>query len=231
MSVGEVLGDTWELYKKHFGHFIPIALVYFLILSGITLLLTLVLGLIGALLSAFVSLVGAFWLQGTLVTAIADVRDGRADLSIGETFGRARPHIWSLLGAGLLAAIGITIGLILLIVPGLILLTWWSLIIPLIVLEGVSVMDSFGRSRELVRGHGWTVFGVLVVVGLLLIAASIVITLIFVWLPDEARSYISSVVSNTLLIPFGAIAVTLMYYKLAREDAGVEPLEPGPVTT
>ena len=92
-------------------------------------------------------------------------------------------------------------------------------------------MDSFGRSRELVRGHGWTVFGVLIVAGLLLIAASIVISLIFVWLPGEYRSYISSVVSNTLLIPFGAIAVTLMYYKLARADAGVEPTEPGPVTT
>lgn len=231
MSVGDILGDTWELYRKHFGHFIPIALIYFLILSGISLLLTLALGWIGALLSAFVSVVGAFWLQGTLVEAIADVRDGRADLSIGETFGRARPHIWRLLGAGLLAGIGITIGLILLVVPGLILLTWWSLIIPLIVLEGVAVMDSFGRSRELVRGHGWTVFGVLIVAGLLLIAASIVISLIFVWLPGEYRSYISSVVSNTLLIPFGAIAVTLMYYRLARADAGVEPTEPGPVTT
>lgn len=231
MSVGDILGDTWELYRKHFGHFIPIALIYFLILSGITLLLTLALGWIGALLSAFVSVVGAFWLQGTLVEAIADVRDGRADLSIGDTFGRARPHIWRLLGAGLLAGIGIAIGLILLVVPGLILLTWWSLIIPLIVLEGVAVMDSFGRSRELVRGHGWTVFGVLIVAGLLLIAASIVISLIFVWLPGEFRSYISSVVSNTLLIPFGAIAVTLMYFKLARADAGVEPAEPGPVTT
>ena len=231
MSVGEVLSDTWELYVKHFGHFIPIALIYFLILSGISLLLVLALGVIGSLLSAFVSIVGAFWLQGTLVEAIADVRDGRADFSIGETFGRARPHIWRLLGAGLLAGIGIAIGLILLIVPGLILLTWWSLIIPLIVLEGVPVMDSFGRSRELVRGHGWTVFGVLIVAGLLLIAASIVISLIFVWLPGEFRTYISSVVSNTLLIPFGAIAVTLMYYKLARADVGVEPTQPGPVTT
>ena len=66
-------------------------------------------------------------------------------------------------------------------------------------------------------------FGVLIVAGLLLIAASIVISLIFVWLPDEVQTYISSVVSNTLLIPFGAIAVTLMYYKLARADVGVEP--------
>ena len=230
MSIGDVLGDTWEMYRKHFTHFIPIALVYFLVLSGITLLLTLVLGWIGALLSIFVSLVGIFWLQGTLVEAIADVRDGKADLSITETFGKARPHIWSLLGAGLLAGIGITIGLILLIIPGLILLTWWALIIPLIVLEGVGVMDSFGRSRELVRGNGWNVFGVIIITALLIGVASIVIALIFVWLPGEFRSFISNVVTNTLLVPFAAIAWTLMYYKLARADAGVEPA-PGPATT
>ena len=44
---------------------------------------------------------------------------------------------------------------------GLVLLTWWILIIPVIVLEGTRAGEAFSRSRELVRGHGWSVFGVI----------------------------------------------------------------------
>jgi hypothetical protein len=48
-----------------------------------------------------------------------------------------------LIVAGLLAGIGIAIGLVFLIVPGLILLTWWCLIVPVVVLEGKQVGEAF----------------------------------------------------------------------------------------
>jgi hypothetical protein len=223
VSPGDVLREAWGLYKAHWQHFIPLAAAYFLVLSLITLVLQLVFDEVGAVASAFVSLVGIFWLQGALVEAIADVRDGRADLTVAETFRTARPHVLRLLGAGLLAGLGIVIGLALLIVPGLILLTWWSLIVPVIVLEGLAVLDAFGRSRELVRGNGWNVFGVIILTWLVTIAASIVIGIFFVWLPVDVRGYVSSVVTNSLLIPYVAIAWTLMYYRLARREVGVEP--------
>ena len=213
------------MYRANWKHFVPIALAYFLVLSLITLVLGLAFGPVGALASAFVSLVGTFWLQGTLVEAVADVRDGRADLSIGETFSRARPHIWTLLGAGILAALGIVAGLVLLIIPGLVLLTWWSLIAPVIVLERVGVMESFGRSRGLVRGHGWSVFGVIVLTIVILLIVSLLITIALVWLPEGVHDYVSNVVTNTLLVPFVAVAWTLMYYRLS--GRGREP-QPAP---
>jgi hypothetical protein len=229
VSIGDVLGDTWGLYTKHFAHFVPIAFVYFLVLALVTLALSYTLSWVGALAAAFVSLVGIFWLQGTLVEAVADVRDGRADLTIGETFAKARPYIWRLLGAGLLAGLGIVVGLILLIIPGLILLTWWSLIIPVIVLEGVAVMDSFSRSRELVRGNGWNVFGVIIITAILVGIATGAVRAIFdSFLPYEVASYIGSVIGNSLFVPFSAIAWTLMYFKLARADVGVDEIAPGP---
>ena len=119
--------------------------------------------LLVALITAVVSLVGTFWLQGALVYAVDDVRDGRIDSSIGDLFERVRPYLGTLIVAGILAGLGIALGLVLLIVPGLILLTWWCLIVPVIVLEGKRVGESFSRSRELVRGHGWTVFGVVII--------------------------------------------------------------------
>ena len=60
--------------------------------------------------------------------------------------------------------LGILVGFILLIVPGLFLLTIWAVVAPVTVLERPGIFAAFGRSRELVRGHGWTVFGALVLV-------------------------------------------------------------------
>src|SRR3954453_22036144 len=49
---------------------------------------------------------------------------------------------------------------------------------PAIFRERVGVFDAFGRRRNLVRGSGWTVFGTLVVVLLIVIAIGIVLGVI-----------------------------------------------------
>ena len=214
MSPGEVLGDAWQLYKRHWRRLLPIAFVVYLLLSLFVLALALLLGWLGLIAGAIVSLAGVFWLQGALVAAVEDVRDGTADLSIGETFARVRPRINTIGVTGILAALGIGLGLVLLIVPGLVLATWWALIIPVIVLEGQSVGGAFGRSRELVRGNGWNVFGLIVLTFLVLIAANIVIGLVLSPLDDSIQTYVTDVVSNTLTAPFVACAFTLAYYRL-----------------
>ena len=52
-----------------------------------------------------------------------------------------------LLVAGLLAGICIALGFVLLIVPGLVLLTIWAVIAPVIVIERTGALEAFGRSR------------------------------------------------------------------------------------
>ncbi len=223
MEPGAVLREAWELYRAHWRHFIPIALIFYLALSLLTLVLTLALGWLGAITSAFVSIAGVFWLQGALVEAVQDVRDGRADLTIAETYRRVGPRFASLASAGILAALAITVGLILLIVPGLFLLTIWSVIVPVIVLEGTAAMDSFGRSRELVRGSGWNVFGVIVLTILVLFAASLALSLVLAALPDSIQGYLQNVISGSLIAPFAAVAWTLMYYRLRERETSAEP--------
>ena len=237
LQPGAIIGEAWRLYREHWRHFLPIALVVYLILGLVTLVLTLLLGWVGALLGSVLGIVGVFWLQGALVEAVADVRDGRADLSIGDTFRRVQPRLWSIVGAGILAGLGILVGFILLIIPGLILLTFWCLIVPVIVLEGKPAMESFGRSRQLVTGNGWNVFAVILLTLLIVIAISIVVSLVLLWIPGEAfRAFVQSVVQNTLAYPFMALAATLVYFTLAQRAAApappefgaVEPTEPPP---
>jgi hypothetical protein len=228
-----VLSEAWGVYKTHWRHLLSISFVVYAAVAVIGLLLVLLLTWFGAILAAIISLVALFWVQGALVEAVQDVRDGRADLSLSETFARVRPRLGSIIVAGILAGLGIALGLILLIVPGLYLLTIWVLIIPVIVLEDTSAGVAFGRSRELVRGYGWGVFGVIVLTILILIAFSIVLSVILIPLADWLRSFIQQVISGTLTTPFIAVTWTLLYYRLreakeASAPAAVPPPEAPP---
>jgi hypothetical protein len=98
------------MYKAHWRHLIPIAFVVYVLISLFALLLVVLLGWFGAFVGALIALAGVFWIQGALVIAIEDVRDGRVDLSIRETLNRVLPRLNTLTLAGLLAAVGITIG-------------------------------------------------------------------------------------------------------------------------
>ena len=219
-----VIGEAWGHFKEHWRHLLPIALVVYVAIAIIGALLTLVLGWFGALLATVISLVGLFWVQGALVRAVEDIRDGRADLTLGETFERVRPQLGAIIVAGLLAGLGIVIGFVLLIVPGLVLMTLWVLVIPVVVLEDSRAGAAFGRSRELVRGYGWNVFGVIVLALLLLLAFEIVLSIVLSPLDGWLQSLVSNIVSGTLTTPFIALVWTLLYFRLrAAKEPAAEP--------
>jgi hypothetical protein len=221
-----VLSEAWQLYRKFAAHLLAIAFVIYLAAAIVVGLLSLG-GRIAGLLAFIVILFAAFLLQATLIKAVQDIRDGRADLSLGETVSAALPYIWSVAGASILAGLAITVGLLLLIVPGLWLITIWAVIIPVIVIERSGALSSFGRSRQLVRGHGWHVFGTLVLLFIIQIAVDIVLGLILLALPLVWRNALSTVISGTLIAPFTALVVTLIYYRLV--GAAVTTGGPGPV--
>jgi hypothetical protein len=214
-----VLAEAWRMYKTFARHLLAIAFVIYLAAAIVTALLALAGGTVGILLGSLVSIVAAFVLQATLVKAVQDVRDGRADLSIGETVRQATPFIAPVAGASILAGIAITIGLLLIIVPGLFLITIWAVIVPVIIIERSGALASFGRSRNLVRGHGWHVFGTLVLVYIIMLVVNIVLGVIFSALPHVLGDGLSSVISGTLISPFLAIVVTLVYYRLVGSGA------------
>lgn len=222
MQAGAVIGKAWETYKAHWRHLIPVAFVVYVLISLLILLLGAVLGWLGLVFGSLVSLAGIFWLQGALVVAIDDVRDGRADLSISETLDRVAPHLNTLAVAGILLAIAFGIGLFLLVVPGLFVLTIWLLIVPAIMLENCGVSASFSRSQELVRGYGWSVFGVIVLTVLIFIGVAIVFGIIDSAIDSRWVGFALNIVLQSLTAPFVALAWTMTYYEL-RDLKGAEP--------
>jgi hypothetical protein len=208
-----VFDEAWRMYKTFAKHLLAIAFAIYLVAAILVAVLALA-GSFGFLLGLLVILIAGYVLQATLVKAVQDVRDGRADLSISETISAVTPSLSIVVGASILASLGIWIGFVFIIVPGLFLMTIWAVIVPVIVIERSGALASFGRSRALVRGHGWHVFGTLVLVYIIQIVVQFVLSLIFSALPVVLGDGLSSVISGTLISPFLALVVTLVYYRL-----------------
>ena len=225
MTVGGVLSEAWSLYKRFLGRFFLTALVVFAILDLLSGLVDQASGdgwvsaLVWGLIAAAIGIIGYFWVQAALVETVNDVRDGRADRSIGETYRAVQPQLPAVIIAGILAGIGIAIGLLLLIVPGLFLLTIWSMLVPVIVLERRSTGEAFTRSREVVRGHGWSVFGIVILTFLIVVIVSGIIRALFAPLPDFLDAWLGSLVAHSVTIPFAAAALTTAYFALTRESS------------
>src|SRR3954468_2756462 len=230
MTIGGVLSEAWALYKRFFGRFFLTALIVFVVLDLLTGLIETLAGdgwgsqLLWGLLAAVVGIVGYFWVQAALVETVNDVRDGRADRSIGETYAAVRPRLPSVTIAGLLAGLGIGIGFILLIVPGLYLLTIWSMVIPVVVLENRSAVESFSRSREIVRGHGWAILGLSLIVFIGIGIVEGLISALFSPLPDFFDAWLGSLVGHSITVPFAAAALTTAYFALTRTQEAAAPL-------
>ena len=211
------------MYRAHPGHLLAIAFVIYLVAGIIAAVLGLIGGRWGSLLGSIVLLIALYLVEASLVKAVQDIRDGHADLSIGQTMSAVMPALWPVIGAAVLAGIAVTIGLALFLVPGLFLITIWAVIMPVIVIERTGVFGSLGRSQQLVQGYGWRVLGTLVLLEIILIVVAFILLIIFVALPIILRSGLATVVSFTLIAPYIALVVTLMYYRLTAAHGG----EPG----
>jgi len=216
LDVARVFERIFEIYRDQFTLLIPAALVVFvpvaiisgLIYSGDT-------GILGGLLVAAIATIATYWFQGMVVEAARDILDGQRDHSVGSLLSSVTPVLGPLIIAGILAGIGIGIGLILIIVPGLFLLTIWAVIAPVIVIERRGAIDSFGRSRELVRGHGWQVFGVIVVLFIVQFIVSAVLQAIANSVSDSFVSFtIGDLIVRLLVAPLSALAAAVLFFEL-----------------
>ena len=228
MSIKRIFRQAWELYRKSFLRFVLTAAVIFVVLEFFAALAESsahahrwAAAVLAGIVSFLLWIVGTFWVQGALIEAAGDARRGRTDLSVGELYRRAQPLLPSLIAAVVVAALGIVCGLVLLIVPGLILLTRWIFIVPVIVLEKKSAGESFGRSWQLVKGSSWPVFWLILLTMLVLGVGSALISAAlfpFSVLPHFFSRWIVGTIASSLTAPFAALVWTLSYFELVREQ-------------
>lgn len=226
ISVGDVVSETFSIYGQNLGALLGSAIVVFIVVGFVAGILQAAGGLILVLLAGAVRFAGQALYTGFVVKLVEDVRDGRRDHGVGDLFSAAAPFILPLIGFGILFGIGVSIGFLLIVVPGLILLTFWSVGAPAIVVEGIGPIDAFGRSWRLVRANAWPVFGSLLVVLLITIGIWVVLAAIATPIGDgEVATWIASIVSGALTAPIFALTVTVLYFELA---SGAAPTAAAP---
>jgi hypothetical protein len=229
LTVGEVLGETFAIYRAQAGVLLPVAFWLFLVLAIAELLagdneLSLF------VVSFVLGLTITFLYQGMVVALVKDVQDGRRDHSIGELMRLVLPVLMPLIGAGLLVALGAGLGLLLLVAPGLYLFTVWSVAAPVIMVARRGVFDALGRSRQLVRGNGWPVLGAILVALLIGIVVAILLALLADAVADgEIVEAVFSTLAATVTAPIEGLLASVLYFRLLElqaEPASV-PQQPG----
>ncbi len=144
---------------------------------------------------------------------------GEQHAPLREILGALPPILLPLIGVGILQAFTVAFGFVLLIVPGLIFLAWFSLAGPVVVAERTSLVGALRRSRELVLGNTWRVLAVVVIA---LAAAALVgglLSLIAGALDIDHERTFTLALGEALTLPLEGLALPVMYWRLrAMED-------------
>ena len=265
LSVGEIISGTFRLYTSRFVLFyLP-----FLVAGVITGILTSALFLsfplptppsagpptaavfqwLGSFFSALIGLAvfGGIvsWVIGSIATGM--VVKGACDVieksagNLQESFNFTMSRLPSLLVASIITGVLTLVGIFLLVIPGIILMIMFSLVVPAIIIEQKGSFDSLGRSSKLVSHRWLKTFTLLIVIGLIILAISLITT--FVLLPgyvylaappfgiDVAfaiRLIISSIVTS-FASPILPLAETLLYYSMVARESTLLPPPPPPL--
>lgn len=212
IDIGRVVAGVFEIYRAHAVVLLPVAAALFLIEAILSGLLVELAGIL-IIVAIMVQWAVTYLYQGTVVSLVNDVQDGRRDFSVGELVKSVTPVLLTLIAAGIIAGIAIGLGLILLIVPGLFLATILAVVAPVIVVERKGVFESFGRSRELVRGNGWQVLAVILIFFLILLVVGLVFGVIGAIAGGVGR-VIMEFVGSVIAAPLIALAASVLYFNL-----------------
>jgi hypothetical protein len=218
IDIGAVISRTFEIYVDQASVLMPAAAVVF-VFTGVLSILLIAASPALAIVALIVSLAATTLFTGMVVELVSDVRDGKRDASAGQLLRAATPVLGQLILVGIVAGIGIAIGFVLIVVPGLILATIWSVAAPVVVLERPGGLRALGRSRELVRGSGWQVFGVI----LILVIGVGVLGAVIETVADSAGTgvgLVARVVVGILAAPISALAAAVLYFDLRGAHAG-----------
>jgi hypothetical protein len=234
-DLGQILSSCWELYRRHFTVFAAIALAVVLPMDLISL------GLIeGKLTSGFeVDQIGgggpAYTLVQTLITtplitaghvyAVLQISRGEQPRA-GDSLSRAGGALPLLIGTVILYSLGVLLGVIALILPGIYLAVRWYVATQSVVAEDRGPVEALQRSGELTRGQWWRVLGISLVVGLLGAVAGAFLALPVGALAAVADSgallVLGNVIADSVILSFTALAGTLLFFDL-RVRQGVHP--------
>jgi len=238
LSLGEVLSKTFELYRRDFTKYFVLFAVVGVIIGVVNALARQAFVLptmpsnptpqqVSSWFSAFfaalilivvltfiVTVVFSSIAQGSAIKMASEqIEKGSANIGASVRFAFSKLlWIWAL---SLVVGVIVVLGFIALIVPGIILAIMFSLAFPVLLLENKGVLESVGRSRELVSHRWLKTFATFLVLGIVILVASVIVSAIS-GLLGVAGPVVNGLLS-AFFQPLSPILLTVYYYSnLAR---------------
>jgi hypothetical protein len=211
-----VIRQTLTLYRHQAVVWLPGSVVVFGI-AGILAAAAVAVSPLMIYVSFLISDVAIALFTAMVVGLVADTRDDHEHPSVGQLFGSVAPVFDRVVLVGVVAGIGIFIGFIAIVIPGLMLATVWAVATPVVVRERPRGLRALGRSRELVRGNAWSVFSVIFILVFLVGIVTSGIGLA----ADSAGvgvGVIVRVVVEIVTAPVGAFAGAVLYRDLSKRE-------------
>jgi hypothetical protein len=234
-SAWQLIGATFALYRRYPWLFLVLAAVVVVPYDAIELIDTLkVLHGAARTVFSFALFVADFALVLPLISAlhvhaVADVREGR-EPQIGSVARRGVASIPVLSRAAGVAYIGVMVGLVALVVPGVILALRWAVVAQAATLRAKSWRGALEESKVLTTGRYRHIFGLFLILLVVTQLPGGVLDVIF-GLHVTVVKYVIDSVIGVPLSSFTALAVGLLYYDLTarlREEAR-DPVKPAAI--
>ena len=201
---GRVVSRTFNTISGNLNVFFPLGL---LLCVGPQMLVSIAaagLGITSAaeqnLLNMPANLVGIVF-TGSLIWGALAAFDGRP-VTFLECLRQGGANFGGQFGVGLLSGLGIVLGFVLLIVPGLFLMTAWSAAGAMRVAEGVNASEALGRSHRLTKGARWPIFGLVLLLSISFLVTAFAIAALSDIAASAAQGRASAdMVDNLILTP------------------------------
>ena len=142
----------------------------------------------------------------------------------GQVFVAGFEAFTPLFSAVALAAIGIALGFLALIVPGIYLAVRWYFVPQAVVIEGARGPAALTRSSQLVEGFWWRTLGLVALANIAIVIPGFLLlspfTAIAASTDQAVWALVGTILATSVTTPFVALYSTLLYYDLlARRTA------------
>lgn len=224
--VGSVMNKTFAILGRRFGKFVLLALLPMVPVLLVTL------GMLtsnppsassfGAAIAAILVGLLTFVLQilaqaTSLYGAFQEMR--QKPFTIGDSLRIGLARMIPVIGVGILIALAMMLGFVLLVVPGIILGCMLYVAIPACVIEKLGVTASMSRSLALTKGYRWQIFGLFLLVIVVSAVGAFVFTLIGGnGLIGQLLAFGWQVVSTA----FAAVQSAVIYHDLRMAKEGID---------
>ena len=218
LGIEEIFSLAWDLYTEHAKNIIPPYLILGLLtligeyipiltrqhrIHGTVILYFGLYEMLASILWWMIIVVVSLIVAGITIKYTGDVIEGE-NPTLASSLNYTVNRLGDIILTAILLAIILTVGFLLLIIPGIIFGIMFILTMHVVVLEGKGPIEALNRSKQLVKGRWMTTFVIILIIFIIILVAGII-------------PLLGSIL--TLIIqPYLTTILTFLYYSMrARE--------------